>query len=180
MEAFKILMPLTKAFIKTYWSQILVFLLTVFICWQLHGCSVDRIEVKHQTALSEAEKKRQDDLKAQKKASALECDAANKISEGIINENEAKMSDLQRELAAAKRMQTVRTVYIKAGTSNIPQGSTSPDAPGNVRPGEGYAVDSHTLIDHAGRSKAEIINYGSLQKYVRSLEPFISRCEGRE
>lgn len=180
MEALKLATPFIKAFLKVYWSQILIFLLTALACWLLHGCSVDRIEARHQTALSDAAKKREDDLKAQKTASAQECFNANQISEEIINENQAKMSDLQRELAAAKRMQTVRTVYVTTRPGDLSEGSPGADATRDVRPGEGYAVDSFRLLDHSGRSKAEIIHYGSLQAYVRSLEPFIARCEGRE
>lgn len=151
-----------------FWSQILCFIIGIaisaFAVWHLHTYLRDKATIACTAAIS-----------AQKTESANACAAATKISEDITRENEAKISDLQRRVADAKRLQPSPTIRI----NNLPETASKTDAIGQSGLRGGYEVQTGPLYDLAGNAQEIVINFTSLQNYVRSLEPYIAKCEGR-
>lgn len=81
-------------FLITYWQPIAASVATFCICFLLHTVDVDRIEHKQAKALTD-----------QATQLTLACIADKQITEGVSNEYEKKITNLNKQLAA-KRMQS--------------------------------------------------------------------------
>jgi len=133
------------------------------VTWTVHGWLRDRAATKHETALSE-----------QKSKSAEECAASVKITEDLTNVHLSKITDLERRLADARRMSpaTIRP-------RDVPASPARADAARDDGLCGGNEVSTEPFWDIARAASTSSAKMTDLQSYVRSLEPFIARCEGR-
>lgn len=132
--------------------------------WKLHGYLRDKAEIACVARVDE-----------QKTASANACEAANKVSEGIANEHTAKITDLERRLAAARKLQPAPTVRI----GDFPQGSPLINGTGNGGLCGGDVVRTDPFWNIADQASHSSIKASGLQDYVNKIQPFIAKCEGR-
>lgn len=128
--------------------------ITGYVVWKLHNVVVTAIELKHQS-----------DLTKQAEALNEQCNKDKQLTMEVSNETQSRLADLQRQLAAVKRVQPNRCVPI---ASHPTGGNDADQADTKLRQQNG--VYSDTLYDFAGEAEQDSgIPLDNLQQFVCKL-----------
>lgn len=134
------------------WFQIGLGALAGFaLCWMLHVIILDGVEKEQSIALE----KLTDKLVA-------ECDDAKKITEGVSNDYQKRLNDLNAELVRAKRVLPARCVAV----SSTGASGGHNDSAGVGGHGPENAVRSEWLYDFAGQCERYRRQVISLQSFI--------------
>lgn len=136
-----------------YWRYGLVVLTTSLLCLQLHNAVMAVAEQTFKTRLAERETALTD-----------QCTKDQLKTERLSNEQQAALTDINRRLAAAKRLrQPTACVHVPAPTSNPDAATTGAGLP------ERNGISAAALLDFAADAERTGTQLDALQKFVREV-----------
>lgn len=134
-------------------KQVAAIIITALLCWALHTVIVNRLDSKYKQALIDQAVKL-----------TTGCNDDKKLTEEASNEYQAQITDLNQQLARAKRVQPNHCVAVTPGSSRRPDVFTK-----NEQLSHEDGVYSDDLLDFAADCEATGRQLDGLQSFVKNV-----------